>query len=251
MRIAQGICEDARKALGDDDVVAIGVYGSLARGDDGPFSDVELLLVLRREPRKGESRMWLENGVLAEVDAWQRDALLRSARSVTDRWPLCHGVSLPLFDPTGFFAELDSAKNAPGNDGEFKQAVEECLLGELCETAGKARNAAATKRRTGVIPELAVCMVYWTSMVLGLHHRKTFATLATVVTEALALPQRPDGFDMLAQKTLSGTLDDLDDVAASIERLWCGALRWATEHGYHLQDKSPFAPPQQQQLCSS
>lgn len=62
-------------AEGDDRVVAVLRYGSTARGDDGPASDVDLCLVLEPEDGSGTdgSRVRLDVVTEAQVDPEEVD----------------------------------------------------------------------------------------------------------------------------------------------------------------------------------
>ena len=71
---------------------AVGVYGSTARGTDGPYSDLEMWCVLRTT---GEdyAHEWTTGPWKAEVDVYSADLILAEAARVDGRWPLTHGTA--------------------------------------------------------------------------------------------------------------------------------------------------------------
>lgn len=107
MAIAHEIAERVKERF-HLEVFAVGLYGSLARGEDGPYSDIELFGVLRTGHYKHRYE-WCTAEWKAEVDLYGKQTLLERAARVDDRWPLTHGALqtvLPLYDPEQFFAEI-------------------------------------------------------------------------------------------------------------------------------------------------
>jgi len=67
LRLAQAIANRARDRHGAD-FLAAGRYGSMARGSDGPFSDIEIFCILRR-PEQEFSFEWVAGPWKAEVNS--------------------------------------------------------------------------------------------------------------------------------------------------------------------------------------
>ncbi|MFO7171818.1 MAG: kanamycin nucleotidyltransferase C-terminal domain-containing protein [Bacillota bacterium] len=240
LALAEAIARRCQEVWGER-LLALGLYGSLARGEDGPYSDIEMYAVLRGE---GEafSYEWSAGPWKAEVDVYTPDVLLARAARVDERWPLVAGVYCqvrPLYDPEGFFRRLRQTAAAIPPE-RFRQAVEETLVGELYELIGKARNA-RVRGEESYLPELAVKTAHQGAMVLGLHHRRWYTAGSRVLPEALALPDRPPGFDPLARMVMAGRLSSPDAVTAALEGFWAGVTEWARRHGYRID--SPQAIP--------
>ncbi len=242
--IARDIAERLKQVYGSK-IKAVALYGSMARGTDGPFSDIEMLCVLRSgsgdEP-VDFSHEWAAGSWKAEVNIYSEEVLLQYARTVEETWPLSHGAFLtaqPLYDPDGFLDELKAAVRSP-DEAEFRELIRAVLVGEMFEFAGKWRNANAQGPRT-YLPCLAMETAHYGAMLIGLHHRTTYSTGAKVIPEALTLPERPVGFDELAQLVLSGELSDPDRVFLACEAFWTGLQAWAEEHDYaFITERMPF-----------
>lgn len=220
---------DRALTLYGDKVKAIGAYGSLGRGTDAPYSDIELFVVLRTE---GEelTHEWTTGPWKAEVDFYSEHVLLAKASRLHGRWPLTHGSFfrvLPLFDPEGYFDQLRQAAASP-TEAAFRQAICETLYGEVYEFAGKWRNARQAGHNA-YLPTLAVQVAQYGAYLIGLHNRQTYSTAAKVLEEALALPHRPAGFDHLAHLVMAG---DLRAPLDALEAFWTGIQEWAATHGY-------------------
>ncbi|WP_010497279.1 ANT(4')-I family aminoglycoside nucleotidyltransferase [Paenibacillus elgii] len=240
--IAREIADRLKRVYGDN-IKALGLYGSMARGTDGPFSDTEMLCVLRSGDKLVDfSHEWAAGAWKAEVNVYSEEVLLQYARTVEDTWPLSHGAfltALPLYDPDGFFDDLKAAVHSP-DEADFRENIRSILVGEMFEFAGKWRNANAQGPRT-YLPYLAMETAHYGAMLIGLHHRTTYSTGAKVIPEAMTLPDRPDGFDTLAQLVLSGELSDPDSVFLACEAFWSGLQAWAEEHDYaFITERIPF-----------
>lgn len=237
-RLAHELADRALAAYGEQ-VKAIGCYGSMGRGTDGPYSDIEMFVVLRTQGDEF-SHEWVAGPWKAEVDFYSEGVLLAKAAEVEGRWPLTHGSFfhvLSLYDPEGFFAQLREAAASPADEA-FRRAIEGVLTGELYEFAGKWLNARAAGHRA-YLAALAVETARYGAFLIGLHNRTTYSTGAKVLEESLALPDRPAGYDELARLVMTG---DLTDPYGALERFWDGVQAWAAAHGYTIvsAERIPF-----------
>lgn len=241
MSVAEEIADRALQAHGAD-LKAVGLYGSMARNDDGPFSDIEMFCVLRT-PGREFSHEWSYGSGKAEVDFYGEDVLLHKAAMVDGRWPLTHGAFhavLALLDPEGFFPKLRDVASARTGD-QFRVAIQETLIGELYEDIGKVRNT-PHKGTLSFLPELAMQMAKHTAFTIGLHHRRFFSSGSRVLEEALAMPDRPAGFDALCRLVMTGDLSSSIAVTRACEDCWAGVGTWAAAHGYSVNEtrRIPF-----------
>lgn len=224
-------------------ILAIGVYGSVARGTDGPFSDIEMFCVLVESSEPVEfCYEWSAGPWKAEVGIYSAGVLLKTASTVEGRWPLTHGPffsPLSLYDTNGFFPKLREAAESPTKE-DFRRAINEVLLGEMYEYVGKLRNVSLNGPHT-YLPYLAVHFAQYGAMLIGLHNRKLFSTGSMVLPEALQLPSRPEGFDQVAGMVMSGDLTEPSKIVSACEHFWNGLVEWAAEHDYVISSQRiPF-----------
>lgn len=224
-------------------ILAIGVYGSVSRGTDGPFSDIEMFCVLRESSETVDfSYEWSAGPWKAEVNVCSADILLETAATVEGDWPLTHGPffsQLSLYDPKGFFLKLREAAESPTKE-DFRRAIHEVLVGEMYEFIGKLRNVSLVGPHT-YLPYLAVEFAQYGAMLVGLHNQKLFSTGSMVLPEALELPDRPDGFDNVLRMVMSGELAEPAKIVSACENFWNGLVKWAAEHDYEISTKRiPF-----------
>lgn len=224
-------------------VLAIGVYGSVSRGTDGPFSDIEMFCVLGESGESADfSYEWSAGPWKAEVNVCSADVLLETASTVDGEWPLTHGPffsPLSLYDPKGFFPKLKEAAESPAKE-HFTQAINEVLVGEMYEFIGKLRNISQNGPRT-YLPYLAMQFAQYGAMLVGLHNQKLFSTGSMVMPEALEMPNRPAGFDDVAKLVMSGELTESAKIVTVCETFWSGLEQWAAEQKYVIHSKRiPF-----------
>ena len=255
LALAEEICGRLRAVHGEA-LVAVGVYGSTARGTDGPYSDLEMWCVLTALPAEGErdrvavsergdhySHEWVHGPWKAEVDVYAADALLEKATHVDGVWALTHGRFvrvLPVHDPQGFFARLRAtADSLPAE--VFREALRELVVGEIYEDVAKARNAVATGHRAA-LPHLALTLATYGAYAIGLANRHHFSSGARCVEEALALPIRPLAYDRLARLAMDGTLSESGVIADAIEQFWHDLVPWIESLGITIAEsrRIPF-----------
>jgi len=217
-----------------DALTAIGLYGSVARGQDGPYSDLELFCVLQ-DPGASRNLEWCCGPWKAEVNIRSERDLRREAAYLDGRWALTHGAFvhiLPLTDPKHYFAGLPALvmQHTPE---DFQSLIAAELVGEIYECMGKIRNALA-QQHARALPALAILLIQHSAYILGLEHRHLYQTTSSLLDEAIGLPALPQGFTGLAQLVMAGTLSDAERVALACEHLWSGLVQWAAERGYPL-----------------
>ncbi|MBE1487902.1 nucleotidyltransferase domain-containing protein [Plantactinospora soyae] len=109
--LAEQVAGQARRRY-PADILAIGVYGPLAHGDDDETSDVNLVAVTYRPgmgPRPATRRL---DGVLVDLAPVGADDYLAQARTLSASWPLVadrYVSTKPLHDPTGWLPALRDA----------------------------------------------------------------------------------------------------------------------------------------------
>ncbi len=229
--------EIAAKFRAKFDVLAIGLYGSLARGTDGPYSDIEMFCVVRGK-EVDTSYEWSEGGWKAEVNVQSADVLLEWAAGLDEFWPLTHGSCinvLPLYDPQHFFERLKKPVYAHPAEA-FDELVSGVIVGELYEFLGKIRNARALAK-TENLAALAVEMAQYGAYLIGLANRKLYTSSATMFAESMVLTDKPSGYVKLCEMVASGGLDDPAGIARAADEFWEGIEAWASEKSIPIHQK--------------
>jgi len=235
LRMVDKIVHDLHATHGDQ-IIAIGLYGSLAKGTDGPFSDIELFCVLRGN-EIDYSHGWVYGVNKAEVNIYSEEVVQGRALRVDERWSLRQGKFMHcriLYGEPAFFANLRQLVLSPPPEA-FKAVMREMVVGEFYEWIGKLRNA-RSRGHTAYIPLLACHFVEFGAQLLGMAQRVCYTTGAKMLEESLQLNHRPDGYDELCMLVMQGQLNNTDQVASAIERCWAGLGNWAVANGIEMDE---------------
>ena len=219
-------------------IIAIGLYGSMVRGSDLPYSDVELCCIVQGVNIDHDYE-WVYGASKAEVNVRSPDAFCAEVLDLDESWAIWKGSYLDMQSIYGepeFFAAARELVLSPADD-DFNAVVAGMIVGELYEWMGKLRNAQHVGNLS-IIPQLAHKFVEFGALMLGLVHRHCYTTGSKMVEESLQLPSRPDGYDKLCALVMAGTLADTDQVAAQIEALWQGIGQWVAKHNIDLSTRS-------------
>ncbi|MGI0148881.1 MAG: kanamycin nucleotidyltransferase C-terminal domain-containing protein [Thermoplasmata archaeon] len=228
-RLAEQLAAKVQKSR--KDVVAVVLFGSVARGDDGPDSDVEIAAVARRGDKRAER--FVLDGVLFNV-YWYTAVGLRGQMLEPDGDAVRHGFleGLPLYDQFDWFARLkrDVADLPPSF---YRRSGEEALH-QMYEYVCKARNA----RRRGDDANL----VYATGSVgliarslVALLNRRHYRSENTMADEWQGFPDLPRSFRRHVAPLIGGSASSRVRYDAAMA-LWRSCLSWAEGHGVTLRE---------------
>jgi kanamycin nucleotidyltransferase len=229
-RIKRALKIEARlKSHYGDQLVALGIYGSVARGTDGPFSDLEMLCIVQGKSLE-TSYEWCDEveGWKAELNVYSPDTFLGYAESLENDWPVTHGALtavMPLVDPTHFFWGLQTVVFGHPQEA-FDERIRALIVEDIYELAGKIRNA----QNSGCFDNLLLYVVFqarYASCLVGLANRAVFSSASQMFREALQMPDRPKGFDDLCRLVMSGNAGDTQKICAAAESFWTGVRSWA------------------------
>lgn len=221
----------ARVRRSREDIVAIVLFGSVARGDDGPDSDVDLYAVLRGgRPRQDE--YFVLGGVLFCV-YWRsaihvRHEMLDVAGDAT-RHGFMGGVA--LYDPTGWFVKLRrEVANLPAS--HFRESATKALH-NLYEYVCKARNAWRRGDDNNVHYATGV-IGYEARVLVALINRRHYVSENAMASDWRGFSDLPPEFQRHVEPLLRGSASTTVRYEAAMA-LWTTTRRWAARRGVSLR----------------
>jgi kanamycin nucleotidyltransferase len=143
LTIARGLAQRLSDRFGPQLLLA-GVYGSAARGDDTPWSDLDMLVVGRAEMDFSE-RTYLIRSIPVHLEYIGEPELLAALEGPTVRWPYLMGALATVQPITGAAGVVQAWLNrgqAP-SEGAFHIALERALPGLVFESYGRIRSCGA------------------------------------------------------------------------------------------------------------
>ena len=199
-------------------IVAVGVHGPVARGDDGDESDLDLAVVTTGPEAQVPDRYLRHRGTVVDVGAIGADAYLEEASHIGPAWPLAadqYVNHLAIHDPGGFFHKLKHVHEA---------AVEEAGAEVFAAAAGvdlvqflswEARARAAELAGDLLTTQLALKeAAVLAALVVGLQTRTAFRDTAHAVHATAATEAAGPGFPGAYRRLLDPTAEPAVQVLA-------------------------------------
>ncbi len=216
LRLANRLATDLRRREGAN-LVAVGVYGSVACGRERTHSDVDLLVVVRRRTRRPRARVLggflVTFNEMTPADAWEEVSGTRlELAEILGGW---RGMRA-LYDPAGLLQRCATrAKRVPRS--QFRRAAREGLFA-VYEDLGKVRDAAEAGDRRK-LREMAIWFTGGAAALLCLLERHPLLTGKELFIEVRELG--PTGLDIVALRYGNPSVVESSRL---VEAIW-GALR--------------------------
>ncbi|WP_345627763.1 nucleotidyltransferase domain-containing protein [Rugosimonospora acidiphila] len=144
--LAEEITDAVRRRYSTD-VLAVGVHGAVAHGDDTEDSYLDLMVIIegsRTGPQPATRRV---NGSIIDLGVISAGEYLAHARTLSTAWPLAADQYLtarPTYDPDGWYPRLRDAhlaRLAGAGAGEFTALALQAWY-RACSAIGRARQLA-------------------------------------------------------------------------------------------------------------
>jgi kanamycin nucleotidyltransferase len=226
VRLAATIAAELHRREGRN-LVAVGVYGSVARGKEREYSDIDLLVMVRRKRRT--IHHFFRDGILVTIlqqtPEEARDEVTGSRPDLNvalGGWTSMR----PLYDPSGLLRRLREQAKRPTSQ-QFREAAGRAFL-EAYEDLGKLWNAISA----GDSDEAREMAIWFSGAAMG----------ALFDMEGHVLPTGRRAFVELRQygtlgasiRRLSYETMPLPETLELSERIWAGLLRRASRLGIEL-----------------
>jgi predicted nucleotidyltransferase len=193
-----------------DGMLAVAATGSLARGDDRAYSDLELVVFVREMPGAGEDPhlQRIVDGMLVEAEYLTEEAYVQRYATVSADWYLAGSAPLlPLHNAP--FVERVARRVAEircPREQFLRRAARSFI--EVQEASGKVLGAIEAADRSA-IPLLFFGAVLHILVTLSFLNQRPFTTFARFLDEGRALPHTPPRLGALLDIAMEGRYQDL------------------------------------------
>ncbi|WP_211748186.1 kanamycin nucleotidyltransferase C-terminal domain-containing protein [Paenibacillus sp. Marseille-Q4541] len=215
----------------DEDIEAIGIYGSVAQEKEGPYSDIELH-VISRDGSSMPSRELICHPFKLEISTKQKSEWLDQASTVDDGWAIKMGSFIhitSLYDPNGIFNKAKEVSLSVPEEA-FREVIAEFMVWEPYETMGKIRNARISNNLS-YLPRAVFDFTWQIAKLIGLLNKQYYTSRSVTLEESIEKPIKPEGYAELAKKVISGELSDKEELYLLCENLWFGLNNLLEELG--------------------
>ena len=217
VRLAGELTQRLLERHGVASIVAVGVHGSVARGDDGEESDLDLAVVTAGPEVEVPDRSLRLQGMVVDLGAIAAEAYLEEAGQIGPAWPLAadqYVNHLAVHDPGGFFHKLQHVHEAAVEQAgpeAFRAAAGYDLVRLLSwEARARAAELAGDLPTTQVAVKEAAVLA---ALVIGLQTRTAYRNLTHALHAAAATaaagPVFPEAYRRLLDPTVEPAIQVL------------------------------------------
>ncbi|MFT4412863.1 kanamycin nucleotidyltransferase C-terminal domain-containing protein [Fredinandcohnia humi] len=221
-----------------ENIIAIGVYGSIGKKNEGAYSDIEMHVVTQNGFVLPDNE-FIYLPFKVELDCNEKSVLIQKAKTVNEMWPIKAGSFIhieSLYDPTDFFSFLQTLPMQP-TDEEFKAAIKKFMIWGPFESMGKIRNNWENGNHS-YLPLGTIDFAWEIASLIGLANKQYFTTRAKTFEESLHMKVKPSGYEELVWHILEGKLEDKEKLYQICETLWTGLNNWCKELGIEYINQS-------------
>ena len=209
------------------------VCGSTSKKLDRPFSDLELIVVVR-DQAEIPMKYYLHQGLIIQIEYLKSSNTLAAAEQLTDNWPWeadQYRNRIALYERDGWFRKLDEAIER-NDKAATVEAIRKSFM-MMTESMAVMKNAILTNDMIGVLSRGRVLAEDAARIVLLLNLRYVTTTswLWKIVFD---LETKPKDFKELVEKMSGFVPTTLEEVAASSERLYKEMSELVTRSGVKI-----------------
>ncbi len=201
-----------------ESVLAVFVVGSVAKKLERPYSDVEMICVLR-DGVEVPSKLYMYKGLVVDIGYAQESSFLKDAREMGFDWPIVADQfrnRIVLFERDRWLGKLEEAVSQ-NDKADISERLRIAAIA-LTESLASVRNA-RIKDDPWDLRTRAFYMAWDAARVIYLLNRRYVLTTSWLWKQAIECPVKPDNFAEMVQILLAMKPADADKVMQAAERL--------------------------------
>jgi len=215
-------------------VLAVYVCGSTSKKLDRPFSDLELIVVVR-DRAEIAMKYYLHRGLIIQIEYLKSSKILSDAEQFTDNWPWeadQYRNRIALYERDRWFKWLDEAV-AKNDKKDSVVAIRKSFM-MMTESMAVLRNAVLTNDKAGVLSRGRL-LAEDAARILLLLNRRYVTTTSWLWKIVFGMRNNPKDFKKLVEK-MSGFVPTAEqEVVASSERLYGEMFERVTHYGVKIE----------------
>jgi hypothetical protein len=217
-----------------DKIVAVLVTGSTAKNLDRPYSDLEMIAIVR-DGVEIPIAQYIHDGMSIQIDYVEGSSFLKDAQRITFNWALAWDQfrnRIPLYDPTGWVLKLDKVV-AESETADTRKTIGQ-LMASLYEGLEVIKNAELEHDEIGI--RTAGFYLAWDAAKLVLLMNKRYVlTSSWFWKETKASPVKPKSFWKHVERLAGFVMVSVDDIVESAELLCKEMLEIVESRGISIE----------------
>ena len=233
LRIAHRISDHVVKKYGSN-VLAVYVCGSTSKKLDRPFSDLELIVVVR-DRAEIPMKYYLHRGLIIHIQYLKSSNILDAAEQFTDNWHWeadQYRNRIALYERDGWFRRLDEA--VAKNDKKSSVVAIRKSFMMMTESMAVMRNDVLRNDKIGVLMRGRV-LGEDAARILLLLNRRYVTTTSWFWKIVFDSDEKPKDFKELVEKMSGFVPTTGGDVVASSERMYKEMYDLVADHGVKIE----------------
>src|SRR2546425_5910316 len=217
-----------------DKIVAVLVSGSTAKNLDRPYSDLEMIAIVR-DGVEIPIAQYIHDGMSIQIDYVEGSSFLKDARRITFNWPLSQDQfrnRIVLYDPTAWVSKLDKVV-AESETADTRKTIGQ-LMSALYEGLEVIKNAELEHDEIGV--RTAGFYLAWDAAMRFLLMREPYVlTSSWFWKETKDSVVKPKGFWTREEKLAGFVRASVEEIVESAESLCNDTLKIVESLGISIE----------------
>ncbi|MDD4900955.1 MAG: kanamycin nucleotidyltransferase C-terminal domain-containing protein [Patescibacteria group bacterium] len=213
-----------------DKLLAVGIYGSVTRGEDMDYSDIEMLAVIKGA-MIDQSYEGMYKGLKWEVDVVSEDRAIEEIYNVNIDWPLYLGIYLdvkPVYDSAQIFSKF-KREFVKLVKQDFKKYIRQVFINDIYEQFGKFFNIV----ENGSEEQIRFLSFHLFNKLIGfvgLINKAYYGSAANRAKDSMALTINFVSFRKLGEMLLKGEIKDVERINEVVKKLFEEILNFMKEN---------------------
>jgi len=216
-----------------NNVLAVYVCGSTSKKLDRPFSDLELIVVVR-DRAEISMKYYLHRGLIIQIEYLKSSKILSDAEQFTDNWPWeadQYRNRIAFYERDRWFRRLDEAVANDKKDSVV--AIRKSFM-MMTESMAVLRNAVLTNDKAGVLSRGRL-LAEDAARILLLLNRRYVTTTSWLCEIDFGMRNNPKYFKKLVEKMSVFVPTTEEEVVVSSERLYREMSELVTHYGVKIE----------------
>jgi kanamycin nucleotidyltransferase len=219
-----------------DAVLAVCIYGSVAKKLDRPYSDLEIFCVVTNNLEL-TNKFYVHDGILVQIDYFQESKFLEEAAKKGRDWHL--GADqfrnrIVLFERDNWLRKLKQV--VAGNDRlDFTEELQHATIG-MTESLAAVRNA-HFKHDNRDLRTRAFYLAWDAARVVFYHNRRYVLTTSWFWKQLFECQEQPRGFRKLIDVVAGFQKSTTSELVDAAEELWRETMSLVKPRGISIESK--------------
>ncbi len=222
------------------ELLAVAIFGSISRGEDRDFSDVDMIAIVQGE-KIADDYNAIVNGLKYAIDIFSQDVVLSKITSINIRWPLLVGkfvTALPIYDKGNVFFSFKATFDEVVTRN-FDPYVKQLFVEQIYEECNKFINTAYYGTTEQVYYNAYHLFTKMVSF-LGLINKTFYTSAISLPVKAMSLPINFSSFQVLGKSITTKTQQEADELRIIVQNMLNEVIDYLKSRNIEFEEQGVF-----------